>query len=70
VAIVRRWGGPIAFIPSRAPILSPHPDDPRVVITGGCAGHGVALSFRIGELVAEYLTTGCALPNWGALRRD
>jgi len=70
VAIVRRWGGPIAFIPSRAPILSPHPDDPRVVVTGGCAGHGVALSFRIGELVAEYLTTGRALPRWGALRAD
>ena len=67
VPIVQRWGGPIAFIPSRAPILSPHPDDPRVVVTGGCAGHGVALSFRIGELVAEYLTAGSALPHWGAL---
>lgn len=70
VPIVRRWGGPIAFIPSRAPILSPHPDDPRVVVTGGCAGHGVALSFRIGELVAEYLTSGRPLPKWGALSTD
>ena len=70
VAIVRRWGGPIAFIPSRAPILSAHPDDPRVVVTGGCAGHGVALSSRIGELAAEYVATGRALPEWGALEAD
>ena len=54
VVIDRRWGGPISFIPGRAPILSLHPDDPNVVITGGCAGHGVALSFRIGEIVADH----------------
>jgi len=68
VAIERRWGGPIAFIPSRAPVLSPHLDDPRVVVTGGCAGHGVALSVRIGELVAEHLVGGRPLPAWGALQ--
>jgi gamma-glutamylputrescine oxidase len=67
VAIERRWGGPISFVPSRAPVLSPHTDDPRVVVTGGCAGHGVALSFRIGELIAEHLTSGRALPAWGRI---
>src|SRR5262249_54335974 len=58
VAIERRWGGPISFVPSRAPVLTALPDDPRVVVTGGCAGHGVALSFRVGELVADHLTEG------------
>jgi glycine/D-amino acid oxidase-like deaminating enzyme len=67
VTIESRWGGPIAFVPSRAPILTPHPDDPRVVVTGGCAGHGVALSFRLAELVAEHLTSGRPLPPWGGL---
>jgi glycine/D-amino acid oxidase-like deaminating enzyme len=67
VAVDRRWGGPISFVPSRAPIISPHPDDPQVVVTGGCAGHGVALSFRIGELVAEHVVDGRPLPAWGAL---
>ena len=67
VAIDHRWGGPISFVPSRAPILAPHPDDPNVVVTGGCSGHGVALSFRLGELIAEHLTTGRALPKWGAI---
>jgi gamma-glutamylputrescine oxidase len=65
--IERRWGGPISFVPSRAPILTPHPHDPHVVVTGGCAGHGVALSFRIGELVAQHIADGRALPDWGAL---
>jgi glycine/D-amino acid oxidase-like deaminating enzyme len=67
VGIERRWGGPISFVPSRAPILTEHRDDPHVVVTGGCAGHGVALSFRIGELVAEHLVDGRSLPDWGTL---
>ena len=67
VRIDHRWGGPIAFIPGRAPILAPHPDDTHVTVTGGCAGHGVALSFRIGELVADHVTAGRRLPDWGAV---
>lgn len=67
VLIELRWGGPISFIPSRAPILSAHPNDPNVVVTAGCAGHGVALSFRLGELIALHLTEGRRLPHWGAI---
>jgi gamma-glutamylputrescine oxidase len=67
VAIERRWGGPISFVPSRAPIVATHPEDPRVVVTGGCAGHGVALSFRLGELIAEHLTNDRHLPAWGKI---
>lgn len=70
VVVERRWGGPIAFVPSRAPILTTHRDDDRVVVTGGCAGHGVALSFRIGELIAAHLLDGRAFPSWGAIRDD
>ncbi len=67
VPIDHRWGGPISFIPSRAPILSTHPDDPNVIITAGCAGHGVALSFRVGELIADHIVDRRPLPSWGAL---
>jgi glycine/D-amino acid oxidase-like deaminating enzyme len=62
-----RWGGPISFIPSRAPVLCAHPNDPNVIVTAGCAGHGVALSFRLGELIALHLTQGRRLPSWGAI---
>jgi glycine/D-amino acid oxidase-like deaminating enzyme len=67
VEIPLHWGGPISFIPSRAPIVSPLPDDPHVIVTAGCAGHGVALSFRLGELIADHITTGRPLPQWAAL---
>jgi glycine/D-amino acid oxidase-like deaminating enzyme len=67
VTIASRWGGPISFVPSRAPIVATHPDDARVVVTAGCSGHGVALSFRLGELIAEHLATGRGLPGWGAV---
>jgi sarcosine oxidase len=67
VPIELRWGGPISFVPSRAPVLSPHPRDPHVIVTAGCAGHGVALSFRLGELIALHLTDGRRLPSWGAM---
>lgn len=67
VTIDHRWGGPIAFLPGRAPVLTPHPDDPNVIVTGGCSGHGVALSFRLGELIALHLTAGRHLPPWGTI---
>jgi gamma-glutamylputrescine oxidase len=67
VSIQLRWGGPISFVPSRAPVVAPHPNDLGVVITAGCAGHGVALSFRLGELIALHLTAGRRLPAWGAI---
>ncbi len=70
VVVERRWGGPIAFRPTRAPVLTRHPDDDRIVVTGGCSGHGVALSFRIGELVAAHVVDGRALPSWGATCDD
>jgi len=65
--MARRWGGPIAFMPGRPPIVAPHPDDPRIIVTGGCAGHGVALSFRLGEIIARHLAGEGRLPAWGAI---
>jgi gamma-glutamylputrescine oxidase len=67
VPITHRWGGPIAFLPNRPPLLTSHPDDPDVILTGGCSGHGVALSFRLGELIALNLTSSRPLPRWGQI---
>jgi glycine/D-amino acid oxidase-like deaminating enzyme len=65
VRIERRWGGPIAFTPDRRPVLSVHPSSEDVIVAGGYAGHGVALSLRIAELIADAITDGRALPRWG-----
>jgi len=61
------WGGPIAFSPGRIPVLSRLPGAANVIVTGGCAGHGIALGIRIGQLVAEAMVDGTPLPAWGAL---
>jgi gamma-glutamylputrescine oxidase len=68
-AIAARWGGPIAFTEDGVPILGPHPRCDRVLVAGGYAGHGVALSVRAGELLALAIALGRALPRWGRLDR-
>jgi gamma-glutamylputrescine oxidase len=62
VEITHRWGGPIAFR-ERAPALAE--PAPGLVVSGAYAGHGVALSLRVGALAAERLLGGDDLPRWG-----
>jgi gamma-glutamylputrescine oxidase len=69
VDIVARWGGPIAFTPQRTPVLSRLREAPGVIVSAGCAGHGVALGIRVGQLVTEAIVDGVPLPSWGALPR-
>jgi glycine/D-amino acid oxidase-like deaminating enzyme len=63
------WAGPIAFADGSIPVLGPHPANPRVLVSGGYAGHGVALSVRAGELLALAIGKNTPLPKWGALSR-
>jgi gamma-glutamylputrescine oxidase len=63
-AITHRWGGPIGFRAARAPLFAELA--PGLVVAGGYAGHGVALSIRLGLLAAARFQDGGALPGWGA----
>ena len=63
------WGGPIAFADDSRPLLGAHPRHPRVLVSGGYAGHGVALSVRAGELLALAIAENRPLPDWGNLAR-
>jgi gamma-glutamylputrescine oxidase len=67
VAIRERWGGPIAFPPRRAPILSPLRDAPQVLVSAGCSGHGIALGVRAGQLLTDAIVDCTPLPAWGVL---
>ncbi len=67
VPLAWRWGGPIAFPSDRTPVLSRLPGSPNVIVTGGCAGHGIALGVRVGQLIADAIAGGAPLPAWGAL---
>lgn len=69
VGIPARWGGPIAFTEDGVPILGRHPRCDRILVAGGYAGHGVALSVRAGELLTHAIAEGRPLPDWGALDR-
>jgi len=68
VHITHRWGGPIAFLRGGVPILSRVPGRDSVIVFAGCAGHGVALSVRVGQLIAGAVVDRAALPGWGELR--
>jgi glycine/D-amino acid oxidase-like deaminating enzyme len=39
------------------------------LVAGAYAGHGVALSVRAGELLANAIARNESLPTWGALNR-
>jgi glycine/D-amino acid oxidase-like deaminating enzyme len=60
------WGGPIAFREHGVPILAELA--PGVLATGACAGHGVALSASIADLVARWALEGAPLPEWGRVQ--
>jgi sarcosine oxidase len=45
-----------ALTPDRHFVLSPHPDEPRVLVAGGFSGHGFKFVPVIGEIVAAMLT--------------
>jgi gamma-glutamylputrescine oxidase len=63
------WGGPIAFGKGAIPLLGRHPRNPRVLVSGSYAGHGVALSVRAGELLTLAIADNRPLPKWGSLAR-
>ena len=65
VRITHRWMGPIGFATDDKPIIMGRDDD-RVLIATGYRGHGVALSVRVGKLLAEVLAGTAQLPVWDA----
>jgi gamma-glutamylputrescine oxidase len=66
-----RWGGPILFRDSWAPIFDWHPRSAgasrNAIVLGAYAGHGVALSSHLGAWAAEALLGRRDLPSWGAI---
>jgi gamma-glutamylputrescine oxidase len=69
VSFSASWAGPIAFRENAIPLITQHPSSPRVMVAGAYAGHGVALSVRMGQLLARSIAEGKPLPAWGAFAR-
>lgn len=59
-----RWAGPVAIPENFTPIIGRMRQAPQVLVAGGYAGHGVALSVRAGRLLAEAALDARPLPVW------
>ncbi len=53
IRFTHRWAGPISITRDHRPILREHSRSPRVLVTGGYSGHGLAQAIRMGRLAAE-----------------
>jgi glycine/D-amino acid oxidase-like deaminating enzyme len=64
VRITHRWMGPLCAAHDSKPIITSIDEDSRVLVATGYRGHGVALSVRVGKLLAEVLAGYGKLPAW------
>jgi glycine/D-amino acid oxidase-like deaminating enzyme len=64
VRLTHRWIGPLCVTEDGKPIITSLGDDDRVLLATGYRGHGVALSVRVGKLLAEVLAGQGSLPAW------
>lgn len=69
VSFSASWAGPIAFRENAIPLITHHPSSSRIMVAGAYAGHGVALSVRMGQLLARSIAEGTPLPAWGSFTR-
>ena len=68
VQITHRWMGPLCLTHDSKPLIAAVDDDGRVLVATGYRGHGVALSARVGKLIAAVLTGKSDLPAWSYRR--
>jgi glycine/D-amino acid oxidase-like deaminating enzyme len=68
--VARRWAGLMAFTSDRLPVVDAAPGLPGVWFAGGFNGHGMTYGPRIGQLLAEAVTTGSTPDSLAPLRID
>ncbi len=70
LTVARRWAGLMAFTSDRLPIVDSVPGLPGGWMAGGFNGHGMTYGPRIGQLLAEAVTTGDMPGSLAPLRLD
>jgi glycine/D-amino acid oxidase-like deaminating enzyme len=68
--VLHRWAGQMAFTSDLIPVIDQVPDLPNVWVMGGFSGHGMPYGLRIGQLVAEAVTTQTRPPQLAPFRLD
>ena len=56
--VEHRWAGLMAFTRDYLPIADHVPDIPHAWVVGGFSGHGMPFGLRLGQLLAETVTSG------------
>src|SRR5437588_389113 len=56
--VEHRWAGLMAFTPDYLPIADRVSDMPHAWVVGGFSGHGMPFGLRLGQLLAETVTSG------------
>ena len=64
VEFTHGWGGPILVSDGWRPVFARHAGNPRVLVSGAYAGHGVALSVYLGRWAAEAMLGRKEMPAW------
>jgi gamma-glutamylputrescine oxidase len=64
VRITHRWMGPLCLTQDSKPLIAALDHNGRVLVATGYRGHGVALSARVGKLLASVLAGEGDLPAW------
>jgi gamma-glutamylputrescine oxidase len=65
LTVTHRWAGPMAFTPDRLPLIGPLAQLPACWVAGGFSGHGLAMAFTLGRLLAARLSAGHSDPRLG-----
>ena len=68
--VARRWAGLMAFTSDRLPVVDRVPGLEGGWMGGGFNGHGMTFGPRLGQLLAEAVTTGTAPETLSPLRID
>ena len=66
-SIAHRWAGPIGIPQGLVPLIGSLPRALGILLAGGYAGHGVALSIRMGGYLAHHIVEGKPFPPWGTV---
>jgi glycine/D-amino acid oxidase-like deaminating enzyme len=64
IRVTHRWGGPILLTSKFVPFFRAHPKNKNIILLGGYAGHGVALSVHLAQWASQSLCINRKLPNW------
>ena len=60
IELVNGWAGLYEMTPDHNPVIGEHPDLRGFYLANGFSGHGFMMAPGVGQVLAEFVTTGCS----------